>query len=129
VWLTAARSQEFHDRVTGTICPRGSCSTRKHHHRRDCDSPAPAIFSLRYNCPLHTAICYRVKLGEWRIDVGDEIPTRINGVARSTADIMLDVNRAFELAVRRDPANWFWVHKRWKPVKAAKGETKMEDGE
>ena len=93
----------------------------------DCStSPAPAIFSLRYNCPLHTAICYRVKLGEWRIDVGDEIPTRINGVARSTADIMLDVNRAFELAVRRDPANWFWVHKRWKPVKS---ETKMEDGE
>ena len=30
---------------------------------------------------------------------------------------MLDVNRAFEVAVRRDPANWFWVHKRWKPRK------------
>jgi KDO2-lipid IV(A) lauroyltransferase len=28
--------------------------------------------------------------------------------------IMLDVNRAFEAAVRRDPANWFWVHNRWK---------------
>jgi KDO2-lipid IV(A) lauroyltransferase len=28
---------------------------------------------------------------------------------------MLDVNRAFEDAVRRDPANWFWVHNRWKP--------------
>ena len=27
---------------------------------------------------------------------------------------MLDVNRAFEAAVRRDPANWFWVHNRWK---------------
>ena len=29
-------------------------------------------------------------------------------------DIMRDVNRAFEAAVRRDPANWFWVHNRWK---------------
>ena len=27
---------------------------------------------------------------------------------------MLDVNRAFEMAVKRDPANWFWVHNRWK---------------
>jgi lauroyl/myristoyl acyltransferase len=27
---------------------------------------------------------------------------------------MRDVNRAFEAAVRRDPANWFWVHRRWK---------------
>jgi lauroyl/myristoyl acyltransferase len=27
---------------------------------------------------------------------------------------MRDVNHAFEIAVRRDPANWFWVHRRWK---------------
>ena len=27
---------------------------------------------------------------------------------------MRDVNRVFEAAVRRDPANWFWVHNRWK---------------
>lgn len=82
----------------------------------DCStSPAPAIFALRYHCPLHTAICYRIGLAKWRIDVGDEIPTRSNGIARATADIMLDVNRALEAAVRRDPANWFWVHKRWKP--------------
>src|SRR2546422_7185218 len=39
-----------------------------------------------------------------------------NGQARSTRAIMLDVNRAFETAARRDPANWFWVHNRWKPV-------------
>ena len=96
----------------------------------DCStSPAPAIFALRYNCPLHTSICYRTGLAKWQIEVGDEIPTRVNGVARSTADIMRDVNRALEVAVRRDPANWFWVHKRWKPVKPAKGEAKMEDRE
>jgi len=81
----------------------------------DCStSAATAIFSLRYNCPLHTAICYRTGLAKWRIEVGDEIPTRENGVDRPTAEIMRDVNRAFEIAVRRDPANWFWVHRRWK---------------
>jgi KDO2-lipid IV(A) lauroyltransferase len=81
----------------------------------DCmTSPAPAIFALRYNCPLHTAICYRVGLAQWEIEVGDEIPTRENGAPRPTQAIMRDVNRAFETAVRRDPANWFWVHRRWK---------------
>ncbi len=82
----------------------------------DCNtSTAPAVFALRYNCPLHTGICYRVSLAKWRIEVGDEIPTREeNGSARPIAAIMLDVNRAFEIAVRRDPANWFWVHRRWK---------------
>jgi KDO2-lipid IV(A) lauroyltransferase len=96
----------------------------------DCStSAAPAVFALRYDCPLHTFICYRTGLARWQVEMGEEIPTRINGVARSTTEIMLDVNRAFEVAVRRDPANWFWVHKRWKPVKAAKGEAKMEEGE
>ena len=90
----------------------------------DCmTSAAPAIFALRYNCPLHTGICYRVGLARWEIEAGDEIPTRENGAPRSTEAIMRDVNRAFEVAVRRDPANWFWVHRRWKGC-----ETKMEDG-
>jgi lauroyl/myristoyl acyltransferase len=93
---------------------------------RDCStSSAPAIFALRYHCPLHTAICYRVGLAKWEIEVGDEIPTRENGAPRSTAAIMRDVNRAFEVAVRRDPANWFWVHRRWK---GAEAKTKIEDG-
>jgi lauroyl/myristoyl acyltransferase len=81
-------------------------------------SAAPAIFALRYHCPLQTGICYRIGLGRWQIEVGDEISTRINGQPRSTEEIMRDVNRAFEIAVRRDPANWFWVHNRWKPDKS-----------
>jgi KDO2-lipid IV(A) lauroyltransferase len=85
---------------------------------RDCStSPAPALFALRYHCALHTGICYRTGLAQWRIEGGPEIPLRENGVARSVADIMRDVNLAFETAVRRDPANWFWVHNRWKPLR------------
>ena len=88
---------------------------------RDCStSAAPAVFALRYNCPLHTAICYRVGLAQWRIEVGDEIPTRVHGEARPTTDIMRDVNREFEKAIRRDPANWFWVHRRWKSMGKAR---------
>ncbi len=77
---------------------------------------APAIFALRYRCALITGICYRVGLARWRIEAGADIPTHENGQARSSAAIMADVNRAFEAAVRRDPANWFWVHRRWKPL-------------
>jgi KDO2-lipid IV(A) lauroyltransferase len=83
------------------------CSTTK----------APAVFALRFNLPLLTAICFRTRPGHWRIEVGDEIPTHEGGEPRTVEAIMLDVNRAFEAAVRRDPANWFWVHNRWKPRK------------
>lgn len=85
---------------------------------RECTTTkAPAVFALRFNLPLHTAICYRTSPGQWRIEISDEIPLQENGQPRSAAAIMLDVNRAFEAAVRRDPANWFWVHNRWKPAK------------
>lgn len=77
-------------------------------------SAAVALFALRYDCPLHTGVCYRVAPGKWRIEAGDEIATRENGRRRPLEAIMRDVNQALEAAVRRDPANWFWVHNRWK---------------
>jgi KDO2-lipid IV(A) lauroyltransferase len=82
-------------------------------------SAAPAVFALRYRCPLYTSICYRTGLAYWRIEAGGEIPTQEKGQPRSTRQIMSDVNREFEIAVRRDPANWFWVHDRWKLPKTA----------
>lgn len=75
---------------------------------------APAVFTLRYDAVLFTAICYRIALARWRIEVGDQIPSHVNGSPRSVEEITGDINRAFEAAIRRDPANWFWVHKRWK---------------
>jgi KDO2-lipid IV(A) lauroyltransferase len=87
----------------------------------DCSTTsAPAVFALRYHCALHTGFCYRVGLAKWRIEAGPEIPTHENGAARSSEAIMRDVNQAFETAVKRDPANWFWVHNRWKPVRPVK---------
>lgn len=103
---------------------------------RECStSSAPAILARRYDCPLHTAICYRVGLGRWEIEFGEEIPLEETGRPRPIADICRDMNAAFEEAIRRDPANWFWVHRRWKkPSKfqlervkrIAKGETVEE---
>jgi KDO2-lipid IV(A) lauroyltransferase len=84
----------------------------------DCStSPAPALFALRYHCALYTAICYRTGLAQWRVECGREILIVADGKARPSADIMRDINQAFEEAVRHDPANWFWVHDRWKAAR------------
>jgi lauroyl/myristoyl acyltransferase len=99
---------------------------------RDCSSnPAPAIFALRYHCELYAGVCFRIGLAKWRLDLGEQIPTHENGHPRSVENIMRDVLRLHEAAVRRDPANWFWVHKRWKPApkKVDCGESKVEDSE
>jgi len=82
-------------------------------------SNAVALFALRYKCPLYSGICYRTGLAQWRIEAGAEIPTHENGEPRSPEAIMRDVNDAFTIAIRRDPANWFWVHDRWKKTPAS----------
>jgi KDO2-lipid IV(A) lauroyltransferase len=82
-------------------------------------SPAPAVMALRYKAALTMAICYRTGLARWRIEVGPVVPTRNEqGEDRSVESIITDVQVQYEIAVRRDPANWFWVHRRWKPPSA-----------
>ncbi len=83
---------------------------------RDCHTGlGTAVLALRYECELSTAICFRTGLAKWRLELGEKIPTRENDRPRSAADIMRDVNLAYEKAIRCDPANWFcWVHRRWK---------------
>ncbi|MGE3308468.1 MAG: lysophospholipid acyltransferase family protein [Limisphaerales bacterium] len=86
-------------------------------------STAPAVLALRYDCVLLTGCCFRVGPAQWRLEMGDEIPTRTpDGRRRKPAEIATDMNRSFERAVHRDPANWFWVHRRWKP-----GPSKLPD--
>ena len=102
--------------ILGLLADQSMTGLRAPFLGHDCSTTlAPAVFALRYQCELFTGFCFRVGPARWRIELGDEIPTRENDRPRSSEDIMRDVNRSFEAAVRRDPANWFWVHRRWKP--------------
>jgi Kdo2-lipid IVA lauroyltransferase/acyltransferase len=103
--------------VLGLLCDHhaGSRGVRIQFFGNECSAtPAPALFAQRYHMPLHPAICFRVGLARWRVEIGDEIPTRSNGVRRPAADIMAEVHQAFEAGIRRDPPNWFWCHDRWR---------------
>lgn len=83
---------------------------------RECSCTAsPAVFALRSRRPLITAICYRIGPARWRWEFGEWISETENGRRRSVESITREINSIFEEAIRRDPANWFWVHRRWKP--------------
>ena len=101
--------------ILGFLTDQSTAGFRGPFLGHDCSTTlAPAVFALRYHCELYTGVCYRVAPAKWRLELGEKIPTRENGKPRSSDEIMRDVNRALEDAVRRDPANWFWVHRRWK---------------
>jgi KDO2-lipid IV(A) lauroyltransferase len=101
--------------ILGLLADQSSQGLRGPFLGRDCNTGlAPAVLALRYNADLYSAICYRVAPAQWRLELGEKIPTHENGQPRPSAEIMREVNLALEAAVRRDPANWFWVHRRWK---------------
>ena len=109
------RRMEQRGVMLGLLADQSTKGLRAPFLGRDCNTGlAPAILALRYDAELYTQICYRVALAKWRLEFGEKIPTHENGQPRSSEEIMRDVNRALETAVRRDPANWFWVHRRWK---------------
>jgi len=82
---------------------------------REClSSAAPALLALRYRLKLRTAICYRVGLARWRIEIGKSIPTAACSGPRSVPDITQEIQDVLGSAVRRDPANWLWAHRRWR---------------
>jgi len=96
---------------------------------RDCScSISPALFALRYKRPLHTAICYQTGPCHWRIEVGEAIPVTCEGRRRAVEAVTRDLNAAYETAIRRDPANWFWVHRRWKPASTFQHEGNARHG-
>ena len=102
--------------ILGLLGDQSSKGLRAPFFGRDCHTGlAPAVLALRYGCELYTAFCFRTALAKWRLELGDKISTHENGQPRASADIMRDVNRSYENAIRRDPANWFcWIHRRWK---------------
>lgn len=101
--------------ILGLLADQSSKGLRAPFLGHECNTGlAPAVLALRYHADLYTGFCYRVALAKWKLELGDKIETHKDGHPRSSGDIMLDVNRSLENAVRRDPANWFWVHRRWK---------------
>ena len=94
---------------------KGACVSFFNH---ECSTTvAPALLAQRYRLPLFTAVCFRVDLARWRIEIGEEVQTRSASGRRPAEEIMGEVNAAFETAARRDPANWLWVHDRWRFMK------------
>jgi len=109
--------------ITGLLADQsaGRSGLRLPFFGRPCSvTPSPALFALRYNLSLHGCFCRRLGLGRWEIEVGPEISTRFGGRARPIEDIMSDINSLFESFILEDPANWFWVHDRWKRPERAK---------
>jgi KDO2-lipid IV(A) lauroyltransferase len=77
-------------------------------------TPIIAEIAMKYRIPIVPVVCwwlpgdrYRLELAPMILLEGAQTP---ENVVRNTALL----TRIIEDAIRRDPAQWFWVHRRWR---------------
>ena len=83
--------------------------------RRATATPAAALLALRCKSPVIPAFCYRDAKGKMivRIDPPVELMRTKDLRTDIQANTQLITDRV-ELAIQKDPAQWFWTLKRWK---------------
>jgi len=75
----------------------------------------PALLTLRARCPVVGVFLVREALGRHRVVITDEIPiARTGKVRHDVEENSRRFNRIIEAQIRRYPAQWFWLHRRWK---------------
>jgi len=78
-------------------------------------TPAAAFLAIRCKSPVLPIFCIREGTGQLTIHVDPPLEFEWSGDLR--ADVQTNtqlITDAVERAVRKYPAQWFWVHKRWK---------------
>jgi lipopolysaccharide heptosyltransferase II len=73
-------------------------------------SPLAATMALRTGAPLLPIALYTTGCARWRLVVSEPLPRHTSDPDQLTAEI----NLALEKQIRVSPADWFWVHDRWK---------------
>jgi ADP-heptose:LPS heptosyltransferase/lauroyl/myristoyl acyltransferase len=73
-------------------------------------SPLAASLATRTEAVVLPCAIYTDGFAHWRFVVGDEIDYDVSDGNALTAKL----NRTLEAQIRHSPADWFWVHNRWK---------------
>ncbi|HEU4679511.1 MAG TPA: hypothetical protein VFS35_08330, partial [Terrimicrobiaceae bacterium] len=73
-------------------------------------SPLAAALAIRTNSAVIPTAVYTAGFAKWQVVFEEEIPYDPANPEQLTADI----NTVLERQIRKSPADWFWVHNRWK---------------
>ncbi len=79
-------------------------------NRLSSTSPLAAALAMRTDSVVIPVAIYTTGFAKWRVVLSEEIPWSADRPEQLTADI----NVALEKQIRESPADWFWVHNRWK---------------
>ena len=73
-------------------------------------SPLASTLALRTGAAVVPVAIFTNGFAKWRVVLSNEIPWDASQPERLT----LNINKSLEKQIRTSPADWFWVHNRWK---------------
>lgn len=73
-------------------------------------STLAATLAIRTDAAVIPVAIRTAGFARWKVELEEEIPWEPGKPEQLTAEI----NQALEKQIRRSPADWFWVHNRWK---------------
>ncbi len=74
----------------------------------------PALFALRFGVPVFAAVARRLEDGCYRVE-SERVEVRDTGdLEHDVLHLTAALAAHLEAAIRRDPGQYFWFHKRWK---------------
>lgn len=73
-------------------------------------SPLAAALAMRTGAEVLPIAIFTSGFAKWRVAVRQPIPWDGDDANK----LSLDINRVLESQIRESPADWFWVHNRWK---------------
>lgn len=74
----------------------------------------PAIFALRLGSPLFAAACVALPDGRYRLTGTRVTVERTDSLDDDIERLTAELARRLEDEIRKDPEQYFWLHKRWK---------------
>lgn len=78
-------------------------------------APTLAKLALHYECDVHGAWVERLDGGRFKLAITPALPLPKDGTQEERVEALLGlVNATIEGWVRRRPAQWLWLHRRWR---------------
>ena len=78
-------------------------------------SPLAALLALRTEAELVPLAVHTAGIARWRVVISPPVPRQeTDGSTDTTETLTARINQVLETQINHTPADWFWVHNRWK---------------